>query len=121
LVLGPDEPMGRTLVGYVDEALTRTREYWFEWVRYLSIPLEWRDAVIRSAITLKLCQYEDSGAIIAAMTTSIPEAPGTTRNWDYRYCWLRDAAFVVRALNRLGATRTMEEFLRYIFNLASHD
>jgi len=121
LVLGPDEPMGRTLVGYVDEALTRTREYWFEWVRYLSIPLEWQDAVIRSAITLKLCQYEDSGAIIAAMTTSIPEAPGTTRNWDYRYCWLRDAAFVVRALNRLGATRTMEEFLRYIFNLASHD
>ena len=121
LVLGPDEPMGRTLVGYVDEALTRTREYWFEWVRYLSIPLEWQDAVIRSAITLKLCQYEDSGAIIAAMTTSIPEAPGTTRNWDYRYCWLRDAAFVVRALNRLGATRSMEEFLRYIFNIASHD
>ncbi|ADV26421.1 glycoside hydrolase 15-related protein [Pseudoxanthomonas suwonensis 11-1] len=121
LVLGPDEPMGRSLTGYVDEALTRTREYWFEWVRYLSIPLEWQEAVIRSAITLKLCQYEDSGAIIAAMTTSVPEAPGSARNWDYRYCWLRDAAFVVRSLNRLGATRTMEEFLRYIFNLASHD
>jgi len=121
LVLGPDEPMGRSLTGYVEEAITRTREYWREWVRYLSIPLEWQDAVIRSAITLKLCQYEDSGAIIAAMTTSIPEAPGTTRNWDYRYCWLRDAAFVVRALNRLGATRSMEEFLRYIFNIASHD
>ncbi|WP_019398404.1 glycoside hydrolase family 15 protein [Pseudoxanthomonas sp. GW2] len=121
LVLGPDEPMGRSLTGYVEEAITRTREYWREWVRYLSIPLEWQDAVIRRAITLKLCQYEDSGAIIAAMTTSIPEAPGTTRNWDYRYCWLRDAAFVVRALNRLGATRSMEEFLRYIFNIASHD
>ncbi|TWH09960.1 MULTISPECIES: glycoside hydrolase family 15 protein [Pseudoxanthomonas] len=121
LVLGPDEPMGRSLTGYVEEAITRTREYWREWVRYLSIPLEWQDAVIRSAITLKLCQYEDSGAIIAAMTTSIPEAPRTTRNWDYRYCWLRDAAFVVRALNRLGATRSMEEFLRYIFNIASHD
>ncbi len=121
LVLGPDEPMGRSLCGYVDEALTRTRDYWREWVRYLSIPLEWQDAVIRSAITLKLCQYEDSGAIIAAMTTSIPEAPDTARNWDYRYCWLRDAAFVVRALNRLGATRSMEEFLRYIFNIASHD
>ena len=121
LVLGPDEPMGRSLTGYVEEALTRTRDYWREWVRYLSIPLEWQEAVIRSAITLKLCQYEDCGAIIAAMTTSVPEAPGSSRNWDYRYCWLRDAAFVVRALNRLGATRSMEEFLRYIFNIASHD
>ncbi|KAF1691830.1 glycoside hydrolase family 15 protein [Pseudoxanthomonas daejeonensis] len=121
LVLGPDEPLARSIEGYVEEALTRTRDYWREWVRYLSIPLEWQEAVIRSAITLKLCQYEDSGAIIAAMTTSIPEAPGSSRNWDYRYCWLRDAAFVVRALNRLGATRSMEEFLRYIFNIATHD
>src|SRR5690606_39594976 len=95
--------------------------YWREWVRYLSLPLEWQEAVIRSAITLKMCQYEDTGGIIAAMTTSIPEAPHTPRNWDYRYCWLRDAAFVVRALNRLGATRSMEEFLRYIFNIATHD
>ncbi|WP_411027970.1 glycoside hydrolase family 15 protein, partial [Salmonella sp. s54234] len=92
-----------------------------EWVRNLSIPLEWQDAVIRSAITLKLCQYEETGAIVAAITTSIPEAPHTVRNWDYRYCWLRDAAFVVRALNRLGATRTMEEYLRYVFNLATTD
>ena len=121
LVLGPDEPLARSIEGYVEEALTRTRDYWREWVRYLSIPLDWQEAVIRSAITLKLCQYEDSGAIIAAMTTSIPEAPDTPRNWDYRYCWLRDAAFVVRALNRLGATRSMEEFLRYIFNIATSD
>jgi pentatricopeptide repeat protein len=121
LVLGPDEPMARSITGYVEEALTRTLEYWREWVRYLSIPLEWQEAVIRSAITLKLCQYEDSGAIIAAMTTSIPEAPGSSRNWDYRECWRRDAAFVGRALNRLGATRSMEEFLRYIFNIATHE
>ena len=121
LVLGPDEPLARSIDGYVTEAMGRTLDYWREWVRYLSIPLEWQDAVIRSAITLKLCQYEDSGAIIAAMTTSIPEAPGSSRNWDYRYCWLRDAAFVVRALNRLGATRSMEEFLRYIFNIATTD
>ncbi|MCD9086173.1 glycoside hydrolase family 15 protein [Stenotrophomonas sp. SY1] len=121
LVLGVDETLERTLSGYAQEAQQRTTDYWREWVRYLSVPLEWQEAVIRSAITLKLCQYEDSGAIIAAMTTSIPEAPGSSRNWDYRYCWLRDAAFVVRALNRLGATRSMEEFLRYIFNLASTD
>ncbi len=121
LVLGPDESLLRSIDGYAEEALDRTAEYWREWVRYLSVPLDWQSAVIRSAITLKLCQYEDSGAIIAAMTTSIPEAPGSSRNWDYRYCWLRDAAFVVRALNRMGATRSMEEFLRYIFNIATHD
>jgi len=121
LVLGPDEPMARSIGGYVEEALNRTIGYWREWVRYLSIPLEWQEAVIRSAITLKLCQYEDSGAIIAAMTTSIPEAPGSSRNWDYRYCWLRDAAFVVRVLNRLGATRSMEQFLHYIFDIATTD
>jgi len=121
LVLGVDETLDCPLASYAQEAQQRTEDYWREWVRYLSIPLEWQDAVIRSAITLKLCQYEDSGAIIAAMTTSIPEAPGSARNWDYRYCWLRDAAFVVRALNRLGATRSMEDFLRYIFNLATTD
>ena len=121
LVLGPDESLQRNVAEFARAAQERTSDYWREWVRYLSIPLDWQDAVIRSAITLKLCQYEDSGAIIAAMTTSIPEAPDTPRTWDYRYCWLRDAAFVVRALNRLGATRSMEEFLRYIFNIATGD
>src|SRR5207237_1093933 len=81
------------------------------------IPFEWQDAVIRSAITLQLNVFEDTGAIVAAMTTSIPEAPGSGRNWDYRHCWLRDAYFVVNALNRLGATRTMERYLGYIVNV----
>lgn len=120
-VLGPDETLTQPLAEFVQGALHRTTSYWREWVRYLSIPLDFQEAVIRSAITLKLCQYEESGGIIAAMTTSIPEAADTERNWDYRYCWLRDAAFVVRALNRLGATRTMEEYIRYIFNLTVSD
>ena len=72
------------------------------------MPFDWQEEVIRAAITLKLCTFEDSGAVLAALTTSIPEGPGSGRNWDYRYCWLRDAYFVVQALNRLGATRTME-------------
>lgn len=120
-VLGPDESLQAGVRAFAHMAEERTAKYWREWVRYLSIPLEWQDAVIRSAITLKLCQYEDTGAIVAAITTSIPEAPDSARNWDYRYCWLRDAAFTVRALNRLGATRSMEEYLRYIFNLAVGD
>jgi GH15 family glucan-1,4-alpha-glucosidase len=120
-VLGPDETLTQPVADFARGAQQRTVAYWRDWVRSLSIPLEWQDAVIRSAITLKLCQYEETGAIVAAMTTSIPEAPHTVRNWDYRYCWLRDAAFVVRALNRLGATRTMEGYLGYVFNIASTD
>ena len=121
LVLGPDETLTQPVADFANSARQRTLSYWREWVRSLSIPLDWQDAVIRSAITLKLCQYEETGAIVAAMTTSIPEAADSERNWDYRYCWLRDAAFVVRALNRLGATRTMEGYLRYVFNIASND
>jgi GH15 family glucan-1,4-alpha-glucosidase len=121
LVLGPDETLTQPIAAFVHQAEERTISYWRDWVRYLSIPLEWQDAVIRSAITLKLCQYEDTGAIVAAITTSIPEAPHTTRNWDYRYCWLRDSTFVVRALNRLGATRSMEDYLRYLFNIATFE
>ena len=121
LVLGPDETLTQPVADFVVSAQQRTVNYWRDWVRSLSIPLDWQEAVIRSAITLKLCQYEETGAIVAAMTTSIPEAAHSERNWDYRYCWLRDAAFVVRALNRLGATRTMEGYLRYVFNIASTD
>ena len=119
LFLGPDE----TLQGAVGETARRfaeeTAAYWREWVRYLSIPFEWQEAVIRAAITLKLNAYDDSGAIVAAMTTSIPEAAGSGRNWDYRYCWLRDGYFVVNALNRLGTTRTMERYLGYVVNIAA--
>ena len=114
LVFGPDESFAASLTHMAREFQERTVEYWVEWVRYLSVPFEWQDAVIRAAITLKLCAYEETGAILAALTTSIPEAANTPRNWDYRYCWLRDSYFVVQALNRLGATRTMEDFLRYI-------
>jgi GH15 family glucan-1,4-alpha-glucosidase len=119
-VFGPDETLNDNVADFVHLALERTLDYWREWVRNLSIPYEWQAAVIRAAITLKLCQYEATGAIVAALTTSIPESEGTARNWDYRYCWLRDAAFTVRALNRLGATRTMEEYIRFAFNLVAN-
>ena len=116
-VFGPDETLTESPAVFIHLTLERTLAYWHEWTRSLYVPYEWQEAVIRAAITLKLCQYEATGAIVAALTTSIPEASGTVRNWDYRYCWLRDAAFTVRALNRLGATRTMEEYIRYVFNL----
>ncbi|MCR4375057.1 MAG: glycoside hydrolase family 15 protein [Acidobacteria bacterium] len=119
LLLGPDETVPANVAELSRHFLEETVAYWREWVRYLSIPFEWQDAVIRSAITLKLNAFEDTGAIVAAMTTSIPEAAGSRRNWDYRYCWLRDGYFVVDALNRLGATFTMERYLAYILNVVA--
>src|SRR5690606_1124855 len=98
-----DETWTSPIGSSVREYEERTREHWIEWSRGLSIPFEWQEAVIRAAITLKLCSFEETGAIVAALTTSIPEAAGSTRNWDYRYCWIRDAYFVIHALNRLGA------------------
>jgi GH15 family glucan-1,4-alpha-glucosidase len=121
LLLGPDEPLPVGIGESGREYFERTEEYWFEWCRYLALPFEWQQEVIRAAITLKLSNYEETGAIVAAVTTSIPEAPGTSRNWDYRFCWLRDSYFVVHALNRLGVTRTMEGYLRFLLNAATLD
>ena len=119
LLLGPDESLVSPVAETTRDFFKKTDDYWLEWCRYLALPFEWQEAVIRAAITLKLCHFEETGAIVAAMTTSIPEAADSGRNWDYRYCWLRDSYFVVQALNRLGATRTMEGYLSYINNIVA--
>lgn len=115
--LGPDEPF----VGNVRSELRRmsqsTMRYWRHWVRGLHLPLEWQEDVIRCAIVLKLCQHEETGAIVAALTTSIPEASGSERNWDYRFCWIRDSYYTVQALNRLGALDVLEKYLAYLRNI----
>ncbi len=119
LILGPDETIPDAIGEIARRFLDETVDSWRDWVRDLSIPFEWQEEVIRAAITLKLNTFQDTGAIIAAMTTSIPEAPGSGRNWDYRYCWLRDSYFVVNALNRLSTTNTMERYLNYLINVAA--
>jgi GH15 family glucan-1,4-alpha-glucosidase len=119
MVFGVDEPFEGALVNTCREFCERTRDYWLEWVRRLTFSIDWQDEIIRAGITLKLCNFEETGAIVAALTTSIPEGPGSGRTWDYRYCWMRDAFFVVRALNRMGATRTMEDFISYILGISA--
>ena len=116
LFIGSDESLMEEPDGLAQRFLHETESYWTNWCRELAIPFEWQEAVIRAAIGLKLCSYEETGAIVAALTTSIPEAPNSGRNWDYRYCWLRDSYFTVNALNRLGATRTMENYVRFLLD-----
>jgi len=118
--LGPDEGYDQEVGPGIAATLDRTVAYWKEWVRTLYVPLDYQEAVIRAAITLKLCVYEETGAIVAAMTTSVPEFPESGRNWDYRYCWIRDAYYTVRALNRLGAVDILENYLVYLRNLVDN-
>ncbi|MDR7116209.1 glycoside hydrolase family 15 protein [Caulobacter sp. BE254] len=117
MFLGADEGFNADIGATCNRMLQQTQEYWMDWVRGLAVPLDYQSAVIRSAITLKLCMHEETGAIVAAMTTSIPEHADSGRNWDYRYCWLRDAYYVVQALNRLGAVDILENYLGYLRNI----
>lgn len=117
-VMSHGEPFTRPLKFTCEEFFERTTSYWRTWVKHCSIPFEYQDAVIRSALALKLHIFEDTGAIIAATTTSIPESPDGGRTWDYRYCWLRDAYFVINVLNRLGHFEEMERYIQYLHNIA---
>ena len=119
-VLGPDESLSDAVGVMAQDWLKRTTEQWQDWSRRLATPPEWQSAVIRAAITLKMCVYEETGGIVAALTTSIPEHDGSERNWDYRFCWLRDAYFTVTALNRLSAVGTLERYLGYLRNTVAH-
>jgi GH15 family glucan-1,4-alpha-glucosidase len=120
LTFGVDEPVGKQgdVTSTAKEMLERTAAHWREWVRSLEAPSKWREAVVRAAITLRLNVYEPTGAIIAAITTSIPEAPNTERTWDYRYCWPRDACFVVNVLSLIGDVRTTERYLAFLLDVA---
>lgn len=119
-ILGPDESLSDAVGVMAGDWLKRTSEQWRDWSRRLATPPEWQAAVIRAAITLKLCVFDETGGIVAALTSSIPEHEGSERNWDYRYCWLRDAYFTVTALNRLSAVGTLERYLAYLRNTVAH-
>jgi len=106
------------LVKVAHDFLEQTTRYWRTWVKHCSVPLLHQQEVIRSALALKLHCFEDTGAILAALTTSLPEQPGEQRNWDYRYCWLRDAYFALTAFHNLGHFEEMEAFLKFLLNIA---
>jgi GH15 family glucan-1,4-alpha-glucosidase len=117
-VLSWGAPVEEPLAPLCERFWNETARYWERWVRQCNIPPLFQQEVIRSALTLKLHCFEDTGAIIAAMTTSIPESPGSGRTWDYRYCWLRDAYYVLNAFGLLGQFEEREQFVQYLLNVA---
>jgi len=96
------------------KAVRQTESWWQEWAGQLAWEGPWRDAVVRSLVTLKALTYGPTGGIVAAPTTSLPEALGGVRNWDYRYCWLRDATFTLYALMLAGARREAEAWREWL-------
>ncbi|RPD48005.1 glycoside hydrolase family 15 protein [Hymenobacter sediminis] len=119
LVMTYGAPLEAPLESTAERFLRSTIDYWRIWVKSTSISNFRQDQVIRSALALKIHQYEDTGAIIAASTTSLPEAPGSTRNWDYRYCWMRDTYYILTAFNNIGHFEEMERYFHYIANIST--
>lgn len=116
----PDDVRQYTIKA-IKQYLADTRTFWNGWVDSLTLPRQHRDRIIRSAITLKLLTYEKTGAIIAAPTTSIPEQLGTSRCFDYRYCWVRDAAYAVDAFKKIGRDREARRFIDFMLvNMISY-
>lgn len=119
VVLTWGEPFEWPLEETCETYLKKTIDYWRTWVQRCTIPDIYQKEVIRSALLLKLHQYEDTGAIIAAGTTSLPEAPGAGRNWDYRYFWVRDSYYTLNALNSIGHFEELDKYSHFIQNIAS--
>lgn len=116
LILTWGVPLEGPLQDTAEEFLTRTVRYWRNWVKSTSIGSFYQKQIIRSALILKIKQYEDTGAIVAAGTTSLPEHPGSGRNWDYRYCWMRDTYYTLTAFNNIGHFEELERYFHYIEN-----
>lgn len=118
LILTYGHPLEAPLVSTAERFLRETVLYWRTWIKHSSIANYFQPYVIRSALALKIHQYEDTGAIIAASTTSLPEYPDSGRNWDYRYCWMRDTYYVITALNHIGHFEEMERYFNYITDIS---
>ncbi|WP_259070225.1 glycoside hydrolase family 15 protein [Mucilaginibacter sp. X4EP1] len=121
LVLTYGEPLEAPLISTAERFLRETNQYWRTWIKHSSIATYYQPFVIRSALALKIHQFEDTGAIIAASTTSLPESPGSGRNWDYRYCWLRDTYYVLTSLNHIGHFEEMEKYFNYVTDISFNE
>jgi len=110
-------PLEAPLVSTAETFLDKTKLYWYNWAKATKIPNIFQEEVIRSALVLKLHQYEDTGGIIAAGTTSLPEHNQSGRTWDYRYCWMRDTYYTLNAFNNIGQFQELERYFNFIQNI----
>lgn len=110
-------PLEAGLTETMETFLRNTTLYWRRWIKTTSIPSLFQEEVIRSALVLKLHQFEDTGGIIAAGSMGLPESPRPGRNWDYRYCWIRDAYYILNAFNHLGHFEELERYFQFILNI----
>ena len=115
LTYGP--PLEAPLEETTEQFLRQTTMYWRKWVMNVALPNMHQAPFIRSALVLKLHQYEDTGAVIASATMGLPEAPGAGRNWDYRYCWVRDTYYTMQVMNSLGHFEELERYFQYLLNI----
>ena len=98
----------------------RTKTYWMNWSESTTKYPHYEEQIMRSALVLKAMSYEKTGAVLAAVTTSLPETIGEVRNWDYRFCWIRDASMVIKVMSTLGHRQSAENFLQFIIDLIPH-
>jgi GH15 family glucan-1,4-alpha-glucosidase len=117
---GYNEKLFTSTVTNVCLELDRTKVYWLNWMERTPTYKSYNAEISRSAMTLKLLSYEKTGAVLAAVTTSLPETIGEVRNWDYRFCWIRDASMVIKVVSSLGHKRMAKRYLRFITNLIPH-
>jgi glucoamylase len=121
LVLTYGEPLEAPLKATAEDFINKTVRYWQNWVKSTYVPDIYQDEVIRSALVLKLHQYEDTGGIIASGTTSLPEYHGSVRTWDYRYCWFRDSYYTLKAFNEMGHFDELERYFEFIQNILTRE
>lgn len=118
MVLTYGAPLEAPLESTCEAFLDKTKRYWQGWVKNLSVSHFHQAEINRSALVLKIHQYEDTGAIVAAGTMSLPESPESGRNWDYRYCWMRDTYYTLAAFNNIGHFEELESYFNYIINIS---
>lgn len=111
------EPLEAPLKPTAEDFINKTVRHWQQWIKSTYVPDIYQDQIIRSALVLKLHQYEDTGGIIASGTTSLPEHNGSSRTWDYRYCWFRDSYYTLKAFNEMGHFDELEGYFEYIQNI----
>lgn len=120
LLLGYHEKLSQQNLDRAYLKYQRTKTYWMDWSEKTTVYTSYNEEISRSALVLKALTYEKSGAVLAAITTSLPETIGEERNWDYRFCWIRDASMVIKVMAGLGHTLSAKGFLQFIINLIPH-